>query len=128
MKRILVGLVETVKIIGVDGTIKTLGKFDTGAMRTSIDENLISKIGFNPVGKVVTHSVHGKSLRPLVDLKLKIKGRTIKVRANVSNRSSRKYKLLIGRDVIFQNFIIDISKSHKSEKLGDLNESMCDWK
>jgi len=124
MKRTVVGLVEPVKIVGRRRIIETLGKFDTGAMRTSIDENLVSKIGVNPIGKVTTLSVHGKSVRPLVDLKLNIKGKTIKVRANVSDRSSRRYKILVGRDVIFQNFVIDISKSHQSPKLRDLNESM----
>ena len=120
MKKIIVGLVEPVKIMGKKGIVETFGKFDTGAQRTSIDRTLVSKVGFNPVGKVTTVNVHGKTVRPLVDLELEIKGKKIKVRANVSDRSSRRYKVLIGRDVIFQNFIVDISRSHTSPRLGDL--------
>ena len=120
MRKIIVGLVEPVKIKSQKGTIKTLGKFDTGAQRTSIDKTLLTIIGANPVGEIMTHSVHGKSIRSLVDLKLKIKEKIVNVRANVSDRSSRKYKILIGRDVIFSNFIVDVSKSHKSHKLRDI--------
>lgn len=125
MGKIVVGLVEPVKIIGPKKEIKVMAKFDTGAERTSIDKQIISKLGVNPTGRTTTFSVHGKSLRPLVDIKLKIKEKKLNVKANISDRSSRKYKILIGRDAIFSNFIIDISKSHKSHKLGDLNESMC---
>lgn len=109
-KKITVGLIEPVKIKGLKGEIDILGKFDTGAERTSIDKNLVSKIRANPIGKTTTLSVHGKTIRPLVNLKLKIKGKNVNVKANVWDRSSRKYKILIGRDAIFSNFIVDISK------------------
>ena len=119
-KKITVGLIEPVKVKGMKGKIEILGKFDTGAERTSIDRSLLSKIGADPVGKITTFNVHGKSVRPLVDIKLKIKGKNVNVKANVWDRSSRKYKILIGRDAIFSNFIVDITKSHKSHKLRDL--------
>ena len=119
-KKITVGLVEPVKVKGVKRGVEILGKFDTGAERTSIDRDLVSKIGVNPIGKTTTFNVHGKTIRPLVNLKLKIKGKTVNVKANVWDRSSRKYKILIGRDAIFSNFVVDISKTHKSHKLRDL--------
>jgi hypothetical protein len=120
MKKIVVGLVEPVKVKGKKKEIEVQAKFDTGAERTSVDKNIVSKVGADRVGKTTTVNVHGKSVRPLVDLTLKIKGRKVKVKANVSDRSSRKYKVLIGRDVLFSNFIVDISKSHKSHRLSDL--------
>ena len=116
----MVGLIEPVKVKGVKREVEILGKFDTGAERTSIDKDLVSKIGANPIGKTTTFNVHGKSIRSLVNLKLKIKGKNVNVKANVWDRSSRKYKILIGRDAIFSNFIVDITKSHKSHKLRDL--------
>ena len=119
-KKITVGLIESVKVKGIKGEVETLGKFDTGAERTSIDKNLVSKIGADPIGKTTTFNVHGKTIRPLVNLKLNIKGKGVNVKANVWDRSSRKYKILIGRDAIFSNFIVDITKSHKSHKLRDL--------
>jgi len=120
MRKIVVGLVEPVKIIARNKEIKALGKFDTGAERTSIDKKIISKLGINPTGKTTTYSIHGKSVRPLVDVKLKIRGKKLNVKANVSDRNSRKYKVLIGRDVIFSNFTVDITKSHKSHRLRDI--------
>jgi len=120
MRKIVVGLVESVKIVAKNKEIKALGKFDTGAERTSIDKQIISELDVDSVGKTTTYSVHGKSIRPLVDVNLKIRGKKLNVKANVSDRSRRKYKVLIGRDIMFSNFIIDISKSHRSHKLGEL--------
>ena len=119
MEKIVVGLIEPVKIITDNKEIKVMGKFDTGAKRTSIDKNIVSELGIDPVGETTTYNIHGKSIRPLVDIKLKIKGKRFDVKANVSDRSSRKYKVLIGRDLIFSNFIVDITKSHKSHRLRD---------
>jgi hypothetical protein len=120
MKKISVGLVELVKIITDKKKVQTLAKFDTGAERTSIDKKLVSKLGLESVGKTTTFNVHGKSVRPIVDIDLEIKGKKFNVKANVSDRSSIGYKILIGRDVIFSNFIVDITKSHRSHKLGDI--------
>lgn len=120
MSKITVGLIEPVRVIGRKKEIEVMGKFDTGAERTSIDKKIISEVGANTIGKTTTSNVHGKTVRSLVDIKLKIKGKKFNVKANISDRSSRKYKVLIGRDAIFSNFIIDVSKSHKSNKLGDL--------
>ena len=120
MRKITVGLVEPVRIKGKKRNIEILGKFDTGAKRTSIDRDLISRVGVKRVGRTSTSNVHGTTVRPLVDVLLEIKGRKIKIQANVADRSSRKYKILLGRDVIYQNFIIDISKTHNSADLGDL--------
>lgn len=120
VKKITVGLVEPIKVKGFKGEVEILGKFDTGAERTSIDKNLVLKIGADHIGKTTTFNVHGKTVRPLVNLKLKIKGKGVNVKANVWDRSSRKYKILIGRDAIFSNFVVDITKSHKSHKLRDL--------
>ena len=114
------GLVEPVKIKANKKEILILAKFDTGAERTSIDKQIISELDINPVGKTTTINVHGKTVRPVVNINLKIKGKELNVKANVSDRSSRKYKILIGRDAIFSNFIVDVTKSHKSHRLGDL--------
>jgi hypothetical protein len=120
MKKITVGLVEPVKIIADRKKIQILAKFDTGAERTSIDKNIVSELGIKPVGKTTTFNVHGKTIRPIVNINLEIKGKEFKVKANVSDRSSIGHKILIGRDVIFSNFIVDITKSHKSHRLEDL--------
>ena len=125
MSKITVGLVEPITLIGKE-KITVLGKFDTGAYRTSIDKDLFEKLGLEKTGEVEVRNVHGKTTRPLVEIEMLIKGRKFKIKANVADRSSRKFKVLIGRNTIFDNFIVDVTKSHNSIKIGDTNESMCD--
>lgn len=120
MSKLKVGLIEEVKLIGTKRTIKVPGKFDTGARRTSIDIKIAKKIGVKKIGKQKISNVHGHSIRPAVELKLQINRKKLKTKANISNREHRTYKVLIGRDVIFSNFVIDLTKTHKSPDLGDL--------
>ena len=115
----IVGLVEPVKIVGKE-SVRIMGKFDTGARRTSIDRKIVEDLNIETIGHVQVVNVHGKSRRPLVNLKLKIKDKVIETKANVANRTSRRFKILIGRDIIYGNFIIDITKSHKSPDAEDL--------
>ncbi len=119
----IVGLVEPVKIIG-EKEIDVLAKFDTGAQRTSIDKKLFDELGLEKIGKVKTVNVHGKSIRSLTEFEIVIKGEKFMVEANVADRSKVKFKVLIGRNTIFNNFVVDITKSHNSAKIGDLNESL----
>jgi len=120
-KKTIVGLVEQVKIVGKK-RVRILGKFDTGARKTSIDHDLVEKLNFKKQGMVTIENVHGKSKRQLVKIKLMIRGRLFKIYANIANRSSRRFKILLGRDVIFNNFAIDISKSHNSPNVADLKK------
>jgi hypothetical protein len=125
-RKIKVGLVEPVEIMGKK-KVRVLGKFDTGAHRTSIDRKIADELDLKKIGTTTVENVHGKSKRPLVEVKLKIKNKTLKIQANVANRTSRRFKILLGRNAIYNNFIIDITKSHKSMKVEDLNESLRNW-
>ena len=121
MKKI-VGLVEEVKIIGKN-TIKIQAKFDTGARRTSIDYNIAKKAKLGPIVKTVkTISSLKKSglKRAVVKVKLNISGKIISTYASISDRSHSKQKILIGRDILFNNFIVDVERSHKSPEVKDL--------
>jgi len=120
MTKTKIGLIEEIRLFGANKQAKTLGKFDTGARRTSIDKDLAKKLGLTKKGKIKVGNVHGHSIRELAKVTLQIKDKKIKTTANISNRKNRKYKVLLGRDVIFGNFMIDPSLSHKSPELGDL--------
>lgn len=119
MSKIIVGLVEPITLVGKK-RITVLGKFDTGAYRTSIDRTLFEKLGIKKIGEVETTNVHGKSIRPLTEINVIIKGKKLRIKANVADRSSRKFKVLIGRNTIYDNFVVDITKSHNSPKVEDL--------
>ena len=126
-KKKTIGLVEPITLINGKNQITVLGKFDTGAQRTSIDKTLFEKLKLENIGEVEVSNVHGKSKRPLAELVLIIKGKRLTARVNVADRSLRKFKVLIGRSTIFNNFIVDITKSHNSPLVGDLNESLRNW-
>ena len=118
-----VGLVETVEIIGKTASIKRRAKFDTGAQTCSIDKALAKKIGTGKLVKYVnvTSASSQKGVkRAVYKMKVKINGKDYNVDFNLADRSKMKYKILIGRNLIHKNFIVDVSKSHKSFKDTDL--------
>ena len=122
----IVGLVEPVTLIG-EKKIDILAKFDTGAQRTSIDKKVFDELGLEKIGRVKTTNVHGNTIRILTELEMIIKGKKFMIESNVADRSKRKFKVLIGRNTIFNNFVVDVTKSHNSPKIGDLNESLRNW-
>ena len=114
-----VGLIEKVVVKGKKD-VRALAKFDSGAARTSIDKALAKKAGLGPVIKKKSiKSSLGKSRRSVVEAKMKIKGKIYKVEATLANRTHSVCKVLIGRDIILKNFIIDVSKTHKGIKEKD---------
>ena len=123
-----VGLVEKVKIIGRKGTVATLAKFDTGASNNSIDYKIAAETGAGPVvSSIRMHSASVKTYtrRPVVEVKIGIKGRVFDTKANLTDRRKMKYKVLIGRGILLKNFIVDISKSHKGvSDYADIKDSV----
>ncbi|MDD3083648.1 MAG: RimK/LysX family protein [Candidatus ainarchaeum sp.] len=126
-KRRIVGLVEVVELIGKKGRIKKKALLDTGATKTSVDILLAAKTGIGPIISCIkiknASSISGYLRRPVAEAKLKIKGITVKTGVNVVDRSDLPYPILIGRDIIHKNFIVDISKTHRSHHVKDLIEN-----
>ncbi|MEM7826931.1 MAG: RimK/LysX family protein [Candidatus Aenigmatarchaeota archaeon] len=120
MKKI-VGLVEQVKVIG-ERSKKVLAKFDTGAKWSSIDKRLAREIKPKTRKIKKIKSTLGKEKRRLVELKIIICGRKFETKATVADRSKSPYPVLIGRNVIFRNFIIDVEKSNLSPRERDLRK------
>ena len=107
MEKIILGLTEKVKINGKE----VLAKIDTGASRNSIDMNLATELNLGPIVRVSKiRSVHGRTTRPVVQAKLEIKGKKFKALFNLISRSRMKYKVLIGRRILKQGFLVDASK------------------
>ncbi|MBR9682066.1 MAG: hypothetical protein GOV02_00125 [Candidatus Aenigmarchaeota archaeon] len=113
MTKILVGLIDKVKVKGKK-TVETIAKFDTGAKRTSIDMGIAAKAMLGPVVDVVkvkTASLKGGYVkRPVVEAEIHICGKRVKIKANIEDRVHSKQKVLIGRDIIKSNFIVDLDK------------------
>ncbi len=119
MKKIVVGLIEPVKVIGKK-TVSALAKIDTGAARSCVDEKIAIEAGLGPVIKFVrvksaTTGDKPYVRRPVFRAKIEIGGKKIPVEVSVANRRNLKHKVLIGRDIIRSNFIVDVERSKKME-------------
>lgn len=107
MKKTVVGRVETVWI----GEKKYRARIDTGAKTSSIDEAITKKLKIGkPIRKIRIISAHGSSTRPVVRVSIKLKTRKIKASFNVIDRSHMQYKVLIGRNILRKDFLVDVSK------------------
>ena len=111
-KKIIVGLIENIKIETKEGKKKTIkAKIDTGASKSSLDLNLASKLKLGPVIKSkVVKSAHGNRLRPIVVATIELAGKTIKTQFTLADRSNMRYQVLIGINVLKKGFLVDPSK------------------
>jgi len=101
-----IGCIEEV-VIGND---KYLARIDTGASKNSICKSIVKKYNLPSLNLTTIKQSNGLDKRIVVKLKIKIANRTFKTYFNVSNRETMKYPILIGRNVLNKNFIIDCRK------------------
>jgi hypothetical protein len=124
----IVGVSEPV--ILYPGNIKLLARIDTGANTTSLDaENLqivnedgedwavfsIHKELFkHKIVKFVKIKQHGaeSQRRPVIKLKVTLGNVTQVVNVTLTNRSNFKYKMLIGINLLYDNFVVDVSQKN----------------
>ena len=122
-KKKILGLVEVVEIIGKKGSVRKKALLDTGATRTSVDVRVAAKAGIGPiVGSVKVKSKTRRSgfvRRVVAKAVLNIRGVEMPVEVSIEDRQNMPYKVLIGRDVIHSNFLIDPEKTHSSNKIED---------
>ncbi|NMA44336.1 MAG: retroviral-like aspartic protease [Candidatus Diapherotrites archaeon] len=122
----LIGLVEVVEIFGSKGSVKKRALFDTGATRSCVDVKVAAKAGIGPIVSSVriksASAPKGYTRRAIAEAVIRIKDKEVKARVNIEDREGLPYSVLIGRDIIHENFLIDVSKSNKSIKSIDLRE------
>ena len=121
-KKVL-GLVEMVEIFGTNGSIRKKALLDTGATRSSVDVQVAAKAGIGPIVdsvRVKSKSINdGYIRRAVAKAEFEIRGVKVPVEVSIEDRKSMPYKVLIGRDVIHSNFLIDLEKTHRSHKILD---------
>jgi len=119
----IIGLVEKVKIVGSKGSTEVEALLDTGATRSSVGLNLAAKVGLGPIlGTMKIKSQtepSGYVKRAVIAGKLIIRGVEKDVKFTLADRGNMTTPILIGRDVIHSDFIVDVEKTHTSYKIGD---------
>ena len=105
-EKILIGASEKVKI----NSHEYIGKIDTGAESSSICKSIAEELDLKePVKRVIVKSANGEKRRNVYELEVEIKGKKIKAFFNVADRRRLKYKILLGMNVLKDNFLIDPS-------------------
>jgi hypothetical protein len=138
----IVGETATIKVVEAD--MDYLSRIDTGAKSTSIHatnikikndsakkkENIGKNITFTTTNaqnktqvvsaKIVDVSTvknsQGVEQRYIVEMTLRYKGRDKKIMVNLRNRSEMTYKLLIGRNWLAGDYLVDVTKKAEVEK------------
>lgn len=109
----IIGLEEEITILDSTGTAHSLlAKIDTGAYRTSIDQEVAKQIGIHtPIIYEKTYrSSLGRESRPVINATFMIQNRTISTEVSMTDRSKLNYKIIIGRRDL-RDFLIDPSKT-----------------
>jgi len=123
----MIGLVETVGIKGKKRLVHKKALFDTGATRTCVDVRIAAKAGLGPIFSSVkvksASSPRGYTRRAIAQAIILVKGKRIKTGVNIEDREGLPYPIIIGRDIIHNNFIIDVSRTHMTNKVRDSKDA-----
>jgi hypothetical protein len=126
-----VGLGISEEIILLPWGVRMPARIDTGAATSSLDARdltvkdgtaeftLPAKYGGRelklPVVKWrVVRSAMGQKRRPVVEIELCLGSRRLLAEVNLMDRTGLKYPMLIGRNVLRKNFIVDCMKANCS--------------
>lgn len=110
-ERPILGLTEEITISSEQGAAKetVIARIDTGATLSSIDTELAKTLGITTIIREKTvKSASGKSVRPVVNATVEIKGQQIEGEFSLANRKSMKYQVLIGQNHLKKgNYLVD---------------------
>lgn len=104
---------EPIKVISnKDRKYEMLAKVDTGAHRSSIDEDIARRLGLLDEDNVVFYRNYRSALgretqRPVVSVSFWLNGQKITTEANVADRSKLKTKFLLGKNDL-KGFLIKV--------------------
>jgi hypothetical protein len=107
------GISEKVKVIG-EREIEADALVDTGAKLTSVDIMLAAEAGLGPVKgvtKIKSASKNFGTRRPVLSATIEIGGKRFETEINLHDRSHMTFPVLIGRNILIGNFLVDAEKN-----------------
>src|SRR3989344_1568646 len=103
--KVVIGLSERITVKNSRGSRQVAAKVDTGATKSSIGLDLAKRLHLGPVIKSkVVKSAHGNMLRPVVEITIRIAGKTITEEFTIADRKHLKYAMLIGQNILKNGF------------------------
>jgi hypothetical protein len=123
--RVTVGLVEDVILL--PWKVKLPARIDTGAATSSLDARELTiknnmaefklpekygglQLSLPIVDWRTVRSAEARDRRPVVEIEFCLGPRHVRTRVNLNDRSGVKYPLLIGRNALRRNFVVDCMK------------------
>ena len=108
---IIIGPMEKITITSNGAGKQILARIDTGATKSSIDSKLAAELMLGPIRRTkIVKSASGTSLRPMIEGEIELEGKKIKGEFTIADRTHMKYKVLIGRDIIKNGYLVDPNK------------------
>jgi hypothetical protein len=125
-EKITVGVAEDVTLM--PWGVKLPARIDTGAATSSLDARELSIDGGYADFKLpekyggtrlllpivdwrTIRSAEFREKRPIVEMEFCLGGRNLRGRVNLNDRSRVKYPLIIGRNILRHNFVVDCMRS-----------------
>lgn len=116
--RTVLGIEEEITIQDSEGEEHVIhAKVDTGAYRTTIDEQLAKKLNLHtPIVEYKSvRGALGRQTRPVVDVKLMVRNHPVKTQAFLADRSHMNYDMILGRRDM-KGFLVDPAKRLNKSK------------
>lgn len=110
--RAVIGFIENVTCHSKDnGSLHVRARIDSGATKSSIDIALAEKLGLGPViGEKTIRNAHGRAVRQIIEVEIEFAGKTITETFTLADRSTMRFPVLIGRNILKKGFLIDPEK------------------
>jgi len=126
-EKLKIGLVEDVILL--PWGVKLPARIDTGAASSSLDARELKvednvadfklpdsfgglKLRLPVVGWKTIRTSESRERRPVVEMEICIGPKPLRIKANLNDRSMVKYPLIIGRNALKRNFVVDCMKSN----------------
>ena len=103
-------------------------RIDTGATRSAIHTGIVKEYKLGPALTArKVRNAHGTSIRPVIVLEIVLKNKTLKEEFTVADRSTMKFPVLIGRNVLKHDFLIDVNKDSTKDPDAKHQKKVIQW-